>query len=73
MDFGIRVATAADVSAMHRVRTRTCENCLSSPERISHASNLPYVSSLSIWLAESPQACSALLPWTSLRRAFGPY
>jgi GNAT superfamily N-acetyltransferase len=54
MDFVIRVATAADVPAMHRVRTRVCENRLSSPERISDASYLPYVLSLSIWLAESP-------------------
>jgi hypothetical protein len=54
MDFVTRVATAADVPAMHRVRTRVCENRLSSPERTSDASYLPYVLSLSIWLAESP-------------------
>lgn len=53
MHFVIRAASTADVSAMHRVRTRVRENRLSSSTRISEASYLPFISNLSIWLADS--------------------
>ena len=53
MSFTIRTACAADVPAMHRVRKRVRENRLSSPDRVSEASYLPYVKAGSIWVAET--------------------
>jgi GNAT superfamily N-acetyltransferase len=56
MAFVIRIAKAADVPAMHRVRNQVRENRLSSPQRVSEESYMPYVLGASIWLAETPTA-----------------
>lgn len=53
MNFTIRVATVADVPAMHRVRSKVRENRLSIPQRISEASYLPYLEAGSTWVAET--------------------
>jgi GNAT superfamily N-acetyltransferase len=53
MDLAIRVACAADIPAIHRVRTSVRENRLSQPQRVSEASYLPYVAAGSIWVAET--------------------
>jgi GNAT superfamily N-acetyltransferase len=54
MDFATRVASAADVPAMHRLRTRVRENRLTSPHRVSELSYLPHVKTGSTWVAETP-------------------
>lgn len=54
MDFATRVASAADVPAMHRLRTRVQENRLTSPHGVSKSSYLPHVRTGSTWVAETP-------------------
>ena len=54
MKFAIRVASAADVPCMHRLRTRVRENRLSAPHLVSEASYLPHVKTGSTWVAETP-------------------
>ena len=53
MKFSLRVANAADVRAMHRLRTAVRENCLTSPHCVSEVSYLPYVKAGSTWVAET--------------------
>jgi GNAT superfamily N-acetyltransferase len=53
MNFRIRIASAADVPAMHRVRQAVRENRLSDPQQISEASYLPYIAAGGIWVAET--------------------
>jgi len=52
MNFRIRIATAGDVPAMHRVRTSVRENRLSDPQQVTEASYLPYIRAGTVWLAE---------------------
>ena len=54
MNLIIRAACAADVPAMHLVRNKVRENRLSSPQRVSEASYLPYVKAGCTWVAEMP-------------------
>jgi GNAT superfamily N-acetyltransferase len=56
MSFAVRVACAADVPAMHRVRNSVRENRLSDPHGITERSYLPYVSAGSAWIAEADAA-----------------
>jgi GNAT superfamily N-acetyltransferase len=49
----IRIAAAADVPAMHRIRQCVRENRLSDPQRITEASYLPYVAVGTAWVAET--------------------
>jgi len=53
MTFTIRDASAADVAAMHRVRTSVKENRLSDPRNITEASYFPYVAARTAWVAET--------------------
>ena len=53
MTLRIRVADAADVAALHRIRLGVRENRLSSPEQVTEASYLPYIAEGSAWVAET--------------------
>lgn len=53
MSLRIRLASAADVPAMHRLRSSVLENRLTDPRRVSEASYLPYIKAGSAWVAES--------------------
>lgn len=53
MNFKIRIACAADVSAIHAVRSNVRENRLSDLDRITEASYLPYIAAGSMWVAET--------------------
>jgi GNAT superfamily N-acetyltransferase len=53
MKFATRLAGAADVPSMHRLRTRVRENRLTSPHRVSELSYLPHVRTGSTWVAET--------------------
>lgn len=53
MLFVIRAASADDGPDMHRVRNKMRENRVSTPERVTEASYLPYVKAGSIWVAET--------------------
>ena len=55
MDFAVRPAAAADVSAMHRIRASVRQNRLTDP-RIDESSYAPYIASGGAWLAESDAA-----------------
>lgn len=52
MSFRVRMALAADVPAMHRIRMAVVENRLSEPGRVTEESYLPYVREGSAWIAE---------------------
>ena len=52
MTLRIRLASVADVPAMHRVRLNVRENRLSDPNKITEASYPPYVQANSAWVAE---------------------
>ena len=52
MTLGIRTAATTDIAAMHRIRTSVRENRLSSADRITAASYLPYVTAGTAWVAE---------------------
>lgn len=49
----IRPALAADVGAMHGLRTRVAENALSDPGSVGEASYLPYLDRGAAWVAET--------------------
>jgi len=53
MTLRIRVADAADVTALHRIRLGVRENRLSSPEQVTETSYLAYIAAGSAWVAES--------------------
>jgi hypothetical protein len=53
MDMAIRTAAAADVPAMHRIRTGVKENRLADPARVTEDSYLPYVAAGSAWVAQT--------------------
>ena len=59
MIFRVRIATAADVPAMHRVRLDVRENRLGDPQRVSETSYLPYVAAGSAWVAETDEGVCA--------------
>lgn len=53
----IRLATEADIPAMHRVRLAVVENRLSDPARLTPADYLPAITELGLgWVAESSGA-----------------
>jgi GNAT superfamily N-acetyltransferase len=49
----IRTAAAADVPAMHRIRTSVTENRLGDHSRITETCYLPYVAAGSAWVAQT--------------------
>lgn len=55
MSLKIRTAAAADIAAMHRVRTSVRENRLSDATRITEAAYLPYVTAGTAWVAEGDE------------------
>lgn len=67
MDFAVRPAAAADVSAMHRIRTSVRQNRLTDP-RIDESSYAPYIASGSAWVAES---VSGIVGFAALDAAAG--
>ncbi|WP_344709686.1 GNAT family N-acetyltransferase [Sphingomonas humi] len=52
MDIVIRLATDADIAAMHQVRKAVRENRLSDRSSITYASYVPYVKGQRAWVAE---------------------
>jgi GNAT superfamily N-acetyltransferase len=52
MSVRIRLATAADIPDMHRIRRRVRENRLSIHTKIDEAAYNPFVAAGSIWVAE---------------------
>jgi len=52
----IRVATAADIKAMHALRSRVAENALSDPRRVTEDSYRLYLGQSAAWVAEREQA-----------------
>ena len=52
MTLQVRLASVADVPAMHRIRLGVRENRLSDPRKITEASYHPYVQANSSWVAE---------------------
>ena len=52
MTLHVRLASVADIPAMHRVRLGVRENRLSDPQKITEASYPPYVQANSAWVAE---------------------
>jgi GNAT superfamily N-acetyltransferase len=53
MTLQVRLASVADVPAMHRVRLGVRENRLSDPRKITEASYPPYVEANSAWVADT--------------------
>jgi len=49
----IRLASQADIAAMHYIRSSVQENRLSNPDRITLADYLPYILAGSCWVAEN--------------------
>lgn len=49
--FTIRLAVAADVPAMHRVRCAVRENALTDPTRVTEASYTKYIAAHAAWVA----------------------
>ncbi|MBA3527152.1 MAG: GNAT family N-acetyltransferase [Sphingomonas sp.] len=58
MHFAIRIATATDIAAMHRLRKSARENRLSDFTRITEATYLPYIAAASAWVAETDAGIS---------------
>ena len=52
MTLHVRLASVADIPAMHRIRLGVHENRLSDPTKITEASYPPYVQANSAWVAE---------------------
>ena len=53
MNFTVRLARAADVSAMHALRLSVRENRLSEPGRVTAADTLRYIDAGTAWIAEA--------------------
>ncbi|HEY0085667.1 MAG TPA: GNAT family N-acetyltransferase [Allosphingosinicella sp.] len=56
MDFTLRLATVADVPAMHRIRLSARENRLSDPALVREADYLPFVARGAAFVAEADGA-----------------